>query len=146
MLSEERENVKKVQRVDAMKVKILPYKEYLVPIARKLRKRMTPGEVVLWQHIRKRPLGYQFHRQVPIDQFIVDFYCHELMLAIEIEIDGAAHDFPEASVSDLNRQRKLESMGVQFLRFEEKEIIKNVDSVTDIISNWIEQHERGKEA
>lgn len=143
MLSEEKENVKKVQRADAMKVKILPYKEYLVPIARNLRKKMTPGEVVLWQHIRKRTLGYQFHRQVPIDCFIVDFYCHELMLAIEI--DGASHDFPEASVSDLNRQRKLENMGVQFLRFEEREVIKNVNSVTDIISNWIEQHERGKE-
>lgn len=126
-----------------MKVRVLPYKKYLVPIARKLRKKMTPGEVVLWQHIRKRALGYQFHRQVPIDQFIVDFYCHELMLAIEI--DGASHDFPETSVSDLNRQIKLENMGVQFLRFEEREIIKNIDSVTDIISNWIKQHERGKE-
>ncbi|MDZ7716165.1 MAG: endonuclease domain-containing protein [Balneolaceae bacterium] len=92
--------------------KIIPYKSHLLPIARKLRKNMTPGEVIMWQHIRKRALGYQFHRQVPIDEYIVDFYCHELMLAIEI--DGASHDFPEASVSDLKRQQRLEKLGVEF--------------------------------
>jgi len=47
-------------------------------------------EVLLWNQIKGKAFGYEFHRQVPVDEFIVDFYCHELMLAIEI--DGNSHD------------------------------------------------------
>lgn len=118
--------------------KILPYNKDLKQLARKLRKNMTAGEVILWQNIRKRALGCQFHRQVPIDQFIVDFYCHELMLAIEV--DGSSHDFPEVSVSDLKRQQKLEDMGVAFLRFEETTVKHKTNSVLKTISNWISNH------
>lgn len=118
------------------KNKIIPYDKNLVPFARKLRKNMTPGEVILWQHIRKQTLGYQFHRQVPIDQFIVDFYCHELNLAIEV--DGSSHDFPETSANDLKRQNKLENLGVQFIRFEESEVVKNYNTVVETISDWID--------
>jgi very-short-patch-repair endonuclease len=57
----------------------------------------------------------EFHRQVPLDKFIVDFYCHELMLAIEI--DGVTHGTEEAREKDLTRQARLESLGVSFLRF-----------------------------
>jgi len=56
---------------------------------------MPPGEVTLWKHLKgKQMCGYDFDRQRPIDRFIVDFYCQELMLAIEI--DGSSHDSPEA--------------------------------------------------
>lgn len=64
---------------------------------------MTLGEVILWQEIRNRKLGFQFHRQVPIKEYIVDFYCHELLLVIEI--DGSTHDHPEVAVNDLQRQK-----------------------------------------
>lgn len=100
---------------------------------------MTPGEVILWQNIRKRALGYQFHRQVPIGHFIVDFYCHELMLAVEIE--GSSHNHPEVSVNDLERQQKLEKLGVSFLRFDESEVKKEVNLVLEVISNWITSYE-----
>lgn len=119
--------------------KILPYNKKLIPLARELRKNMTPGEVILWQNIRKRALGYRFHRQVPIGQFIVDFYCHELMLAIEI--DGSSHNHPEVSVNDLERQQKLEKLGVSFLRVDESEVKKEISFVLEIISNWISSYE-----
>lgn len=83
--------------------KIPPYNPKLKELARQLRKNMTLGEVLLWQEIRNRKLGVQFHRQVPIKEYIVDFYCHELLLVIEI--DGSTHDHPEVAVNDLQRQK-----------------------------------------
>ena len=65
-----------------------------------------------------------FDRQRPIDQFIVDFYCKKLMLAIEI--DGSSHDSSEAQKRDAERQGRLESLGVRFLRFREEEVCGEV--------------------
>jgi len=73
-----------------MKNKIIPYNPKLKELARELRKNSTLSEVLLWLKIKGKVMGVEFHRQVPIDNFIVDFYCHELMLAIEIE--GSSHD------------------------------------------------------
>jgi very-short-patch-repair endonuclease len=96
---------------------------------------MTHAEVLLWQKIRRRQLGYQFHRQVPMVKYIVDFYCHELKLAIEI--DGGVHDHPEVSVNDLNLQKENESYNIHFLRFDNEEIKQDIDSVLQEIDNWI---------
>jgi very-short-patch-repair endonuclease len=113
-----------------------PYNPKLKELARELRKNLTLGEVILWQKIRRRQLGYQFHRQIPISEFIVDFYCHELHLAIEV--DGGSHDHPEVAVNDLQRQNEIEDFGIRFLRFEEKEIRKDIDAVVELIEHWIE--------
>ena len=67
----------------------------------------------------------QFHRQVPMHEYIVDFYCHELNLVIEI--DGDSHEYKY--FSDLKRQRSLEKYGVEFLRFSDIDIKKNMFSV-----------------
>ncbi|MEX2477171.1 MAG: endonuclease domain-containing protein [Gracilimonas sp.] len=107
--------------------KIIPYDKRIRSFARKLRKNMTLSEVLLWQQIRKRKLGVQFHRQVPMDRFIVDFYCHELMLAIEI--DGSSHDNPTRKALDEERQKILEGYGVQFIRISDLEVKKNMDGV-----------------
>ena len=96
---------------------------------------MTHAEVILWNKIRRKSLGYQFHRQVPLVDYIVDFYCHELMLAIEV--DGGVHDHPEVSVNDLKRQKRIEAHGVHFIRFENKEIKQNISSVVQTIEKWI---------
>lgn len=85
---------------------------------------------------QNRKLGFQFHRQVPIRNYIVDFYCHELQLAIEI--DGSTHDHPEVAVNDLQRQNEIEEEGIQFLRFAEKEVRKNLNCVIEVIQRWIE--------
>ncbi len=80
--------------------------------------------------------GFDFHRQKPLDNFIVDFFCNELMLAIEI--DGGSHCGKEDY--DLYRQEKLESKGVCFLRFGNDEIINNIKSVLAEIEEWIKKN------
>jgi very-short-patch-repair endonuclease len=106
---------------------LIPYDQRMKFIARKLRKNMTLSEILLWQQIRRRKLGVQFHRQVPMDRFVVDFYCHEIMLAIEI--DGNTHDNPVNFISDSERQRRLESFGVRFIRFQDNDVKKDLDGV-----------------
>lgn len=69
--------------------KIISYNKRLVPLAKKLRQNMTLSEILLWNEIKNKQLGFRFSRQIPIDEFIVDFYCKDLMLAIEI--DGMTH-------------------------------------------------------
>ena len=78
-------------------------------------------------------LGYDFDRQKPIDNFIVDFYCNELMLAIEI--DGETHNFKVTR--DFERQRRLEEFGVRFLRFTDEEVKQNLEGVMAVIEKWI---------
>jgi very-short-patch-repair endonuclease len=122
-----------------MRYVILPYKPYLKDLARQLRRNMTPGEVVLWKHLKgKQVLGYDFDRQRPIDCFIVDFYCKELMLAIEI--DGSSHDSAAAQAKDAERQAKLEALGVRFLRFREGEVCHKTTAVVAKIEAWILQN------
>ncbi len=83
-------------------------------------------------------LGYDFHRQKPLDQFIVDFFCHELNLAIEV--DGGYHETDEVREKDAARQERLESLGVKFLRFKESDIRKNMRTVLETIEHWIKEN------
>jgi very-short-patch-repair endonuclease len=102
---------------------------------------MTPGETKLWQYLRKKQiLGFDFDRQRPIDQFIVDFYCKDLMLAIEI--DGSSHDSEFAKVKDLERQRRLEGFGVTVIRFTESETLQKTEFVVATIEAYIRSHQR----
>jgi very-short-patch-repair endonuclease len=117
--------------------KIIPYKPYLKKLARELRKNSTIAEILLWEQIKMRQLGFQFHRQVPMDQYIVDFYCHELMLAIEV--DGATHDNEEGLTMDQNRQLKLEKYGVKFLRFDDVDVKHSLANVVEAIKDYIIQ-------
>ncbi len=113
---------------------IIPYREDLKAKARELRKNSTLSEILLWQEIKERKLlGYQFHRQVPLLDFIVDFYCHELMLAIEIDGDSHNHKYDE----DIVRQRELEDMGVRFLRFDDREVKQEMVNVLRVTEAWI---------
>ena len=113
--------------------KIIPYNKHLKPIARELRNNMTPAERIIWENIRKKSLGMEFHRQVPILNYIVDFYCHEIGLVIEI--DGNIHDYN--FLEDAERQGKMEAHGLHFLRFSNDEILNNMDVVLGIIQNYI---------
>jgi len=81
-------------------------------------------------------LGYDFHRQKPIYNYIVDFFCNELMLAIEI--DGITHDYKLAE--DAIRQKELESHGIHFLRFMDNDIKTNMEGVLLSIKKWIQKH------
>lgn len=115
--------------------KIIPYNPKLKAYARKLRKESTLAEVLLWMKIKNRSLGVQFHRQVPLLDYIVDFYCHELMLAIEI--DGNSHDYKYKY--DIHRQGRLEEKGVVFLRFSNIDIKNQMFMVLLSIEEKIEE-------
>lgn len=115
---------------------ILPYRPDLRAKARRLRNESTYSEILLWYEIKNRKiLGYQFHRQVPMLDYIVDFYCHELMLVIEV--DGSSHDSEWAQRYDWKRQRRLESWGVKFLRFDDDQIKLDIRVVVKVIREWI---------
>ncbi|MBN2365379.1 MAG: DUF559 domain-containing protein [Calditrichaeota bacterium] len=73
--------------------------------------------------------------QVPIDQFIVNLYCHELKLVIEV--DGPVHEMPDNKKEDMIRQANLESLGVHFLRFRHDEIWENPGEVISVIKQLI---------
>ena len=108
-----------------MKNKIIPYNPKLKEYARELRKNSTLSEVLLWQQIKNKALRVQFHRQVPMLEYIVDFYCHELMLAIEIDGDSHLYKYEY----DSKRQGELEKEGVIFLRFTDLDVKQNMFSV-----------------
>ena len=107
------------------KNKLITYNPILKDLARQLRKNSTLAEVLLWQNIKGKSYGYEFHRQVPIDEFIVDFYCHEFRLAIEI--DGNTHDYNYNK--DEERQKILEGFGISFLRFGDQDVKRNINDV-----------------
>ena len=97
---------------------IIPYNPNLKSLARDLRNNSTKSEIILWNKIKKKSLGVEFHRQVPIDEYIVDFFCHEIMLAIEI--DGATHHYNFEN--DDKRQKRLEGFGIKVFRIDDKDV------------------------
>lgn len=118
---------------------IIPYNPELKELARQLRNNSTLSEVLLWLELKgKKMSGFDFHRQKPIDNYIVDFFCHELMLAIEI--DGISHTWEDVAVNDEIRQRQIEDLGIRFLRFDDKDIKQNMSFVLNTIHDWIEEH------
>jgi len=99
-----------------------------------LRKNSTLAEIILWKELKSKGiLGYDFHRQKPVENYVLDFFCPRLNLAIEI--DGSSHENRETQ--DENRQRKLEMKGITFLRFPDEEIKQNVEGVVEEIREWI---------
>ncbi len=101
---------------------------------------MTLSEILLWQELKGGQLnGYDFDRQRPIDEYIVDFYCKDLMLAIEI--DGDSHTHGEVADNDVERQKRLETLGVRFLRFDDLDVKKEMGFVLNTILTWIEENE-----
>ena len=119
--------------------KILPYNPKLKGLAKALRKNMTLSEVLLWNEIKQgKMLGYDFDRQRPMDEYIVDFYCKDLKLAIEI--DGSSHNNDDIAARDVVRQERLEQLGICLLRFDDLEVKKDLYGVLDQIEYWIEQN------
>jgi very-short-patch-repair endonuclease len=92
-------------------------------LVRDLRRNQTEAERVLWEHLRDRRLaGLKFRRQVPVNGFVVDFFC--LSARIAIELDGSSHDNPDQADKDRQRTELLSSAGITVVRF------RNVDVLT----------------
>jgi len=95
----------------------LPYNKNLKQHSRNLRNNSPFAEILLWKHLRAKQMkGYQFNRQKTIQNFIVDFYCKQLNLIIEI--DGGSHT-TEKYAYDMQRERALQERGLTVLRFSE---------------------------
>ena len=98
----------------------------MVEIARDFRKQPQPSEAVLWSALRDRQLrGFKFRRQQPIGAFVVDFYCDEAGLIIEV--DGPIH--ANQREADRQRQELLEGLGLHMLRVPADEVTSNIDTV-----------------
>jgi very-short-patch-repair endonuclease len=106
-----------------------------VATARRLRRNQTDAERILWLKLRDRRLnGLKFRRrQVPIDRYVVDFFCDDAHLVIEV--DGGQH----ATADETNRTRVLEAMGYLVLRFWNNEVHENVDGVLESILNVLDR-------
>ena len=81
----------------------------------------------------KQMLSYDFDRQRPIDEYIVDFYCKDLRLVIEI--DGKSHTTEKVAENDIIRQKRLEELGVNILRFDDLDVQKEMKYVLNEIYN-----------
>lgn len=115
----------------------ISYKPSLKEKARWLRNNMPKAEVVLWQNIKgKQLLGLDFHRQKPLLNYIVDFYCPKLGLVLEV--DGFSHDYKMEY--DKLRQGDLEACGLHLLRFRDSEVLKNTRGVIQRIVDWVGEH------
>jgi very-short-patch-repair endonuclease len=114
----------------------IPYNPGLKDLARELRKNLTPAEKQLWYKYL-RDIGLPFLRQKPLDNYIVDFYCANKKLVIEI--DGDSHYINEAQENDRERTKVLTSYGLTVLRFTNTEVMDNLEGVCMAIGKYLEQ-------
>lgn len=107
----------------------------LVESARHLRKNQTEAEVLLWQLLRKRQLcDLKFRRQHSVEEgFILDFYCHEVKLAVEL--DGKYHQGEQQKMADAEREQFLKEIGVQVIRFTNEQVLENTEDVLQTIAD-----------
>jgi very-short-patch-repair endonuclease len=118
---------------------LIPYRSALKERARELRKKMTLAEILLWKRLKGKQLcGYDFDRQRPVGRRIVDFYCKDL--ALVVDVDGSVHDFTRKE--DERRQRELESLGLTVLRFWNHEVKTDIGSVVKRIEEWVRTEEQ----
>jgi very-short-patch-repair endonuclease len=113
--------------------------DYVVDLAREMRKDMTEAEKALWARIRRQQVdGLRFRKQHPIGRYIVDFCCFESRLIIEV--DGDVHDGREEY--DRNRDAFLSGGGYSVLRFRNDEVLQRMDSVIEAIRSAARQAPR----
>jgi very-short-patch-repair endonuclease len=108
-----------------------------------LRSHLPKPEAILWKHLsRRQMLGYKFRRQYSVDQFVMDFYCPELKLAVEV--DGDTHFIGKAPEYDNARQLYIESFGIRFVRVRNADVCDSLESVLFEIQSAIERlnHDR----
>ena len=117
--------------------RIFPYNPKLKEYARKLRKDSTFTEILLWNNLKRGQVkGYDFDRQKPIDNYIVDFYCKDLQLAIEV--DGESHYGNEEK--DEKKDKRLKELGVAVLRFDDMEVRHQLEKVIKQVEEWIDEN------
>jgi very-short-patch-repair endonuclease len=120
--------------------KFYHYNKNLRQYSKQLRNNSTLAEVILWNEVLKgRKLGYQFHRQRAILNYIGDFFCKELKLVIET--DGVTHLEEDVKRKDKEKQENLFSHGYTILRFKDEEVVGELKKVRGRIELWIKDYE-----
>jgi very-short-patch-repair endonuclease len=104
--------------------------------AREMRHPQTPAETALWRTLRNRQFRYKFRRQHPIYRFIIDFYCAEAKLLIEV--DGPSHFEQGQQEYDKLRTEYLEELGYKVIRFTNDDVKLNIDGVISEILQTVE--------
>ena len=105
--------------------------------ARYLRKAATPAEKKLWSRLRNRQLfGIKFRRQQPVGERIVDFLCEEAKLGIEL--DGSGHQRHFKQTADLDKELELYERGIRVIRFDNADVMWNIDGVLNEIVRAID--------
>ncbi len=98
---------------------------------KRLRRKMTLPEVLLWQELQKRPSGLKFRRQHAAGDYVLDFFCHEAALCIEV--DGIAHDMGNNPEHDEKRDAWLNAMEVQVLRLPASLVLSDMNAAMEAI-------------
>ena len=115
-----------------------PYNKNLKQPSRDLRNNMTDVELLLWRRLRCKQIhGLQFYRQKPILNYIVDFYCSSANLVIEC--DGGQHYTDDGLEADRVRDEALAELGLMVLRFDNLQILNEIDGVVEVIFEIIRQ-------
>jgi very-short-patch-repair endonuclease len=104
---------------------------------RELRKNMTYCEKLVWAYLRKKQMQVRFLRQYSVDNYVIDFYCTKLKLAVEI--DGDVHDVPEQKIYDEKRQCYLENFGITFVRIKNEELLGNPNLAFERIEQAVKE-------
>ncbi len=111
---------------------MLKYNPKLKENARRLRSQLTDAEQALWARLRrKQVLSVQFYRQKPLGGHIVDFYAPKARLVVEV--DGSQHMEPRHRAADSRRDDSLVSEGLRVLRFDDRQVLTEIDGVMEII-------------
>ena len=109
-----------------------------ITLARRLRREATWAERIIWKHLRNRGIGgARFRRQHGVPPYVLDFYCAEALLAIEL--DGDVHGIPEQEQHDRRRDKFLAALGIEVLRFWNEDVRTNLDGVIETILRDLER-------
>ena len=123
-----------------MKKKFLWYHPMLKEYARQDRNKSTKSEVLFWMQVRNKQLrGYDFHRQKPVDYFILDFFCSRLMLGIEL--DGITHHEDAVIAKDKIKEQRMNDLGITVLRFRDEEVYHHMQIVLLEIERFVDNFE-----
>ena len=117
-----------------MRIPVIPYQSVTETFAKSLRKKMTLAEVLLWNHLKRRQLGVDFDRQKAIGRFVVDFFCKQLRLAVEV--DGESHD--DKQEKDQSRDNELMQAGIKVIRVWDYDVKHDMEAVVKTIAVAIE--------
>ena len=114
------------------------YSQQLKQLSRSLRTNMTDAEQALWHQLRRKQIqGLQFYRQKPLLSYIVDFYCPAAKLVIEL--DGSQHFEADHLIKDQSRDVDLANTGLQVLRFNNRQVLLEMQAVLEVINETVEK-------